>query len=34
MTKREFGPQPWLFPNPTILVGTAFEGKPDFAPYA
>jgi flavin reductase (DIM6/NTAB) family NADH-FMN oxidoreductase RutF len=34
MTKREFGPQPWIFPNPTVLVGTVFNGKEDFAPYA
>jgi flavin reductase (DIM6/NTAB) family NADH-FMN oxidoreductase RutF len=34
MTKREFGPQPWIFPNPTVLVGTVFDGKEDFAPYA
>jgi flavin reductase (DIM6/NTAB) family NADH-FMN oxidoreductase RutF len=34
MTKKEFGPQPWLFPNPTALVGTMFDGKANFAPYA
>ena len=34
MTKKEFGPQPWLFPNPTVLVGTIFDGKPNFAPFA
>ena len=34
MKKKEFGPQPWLFPNPTVLVGTVFSGKPNFAPYA
>ncbi|OGO31926.1 MAG: NADPH-flavin oxidoreductase [Chloroflexi bacterium RBG_16_56_11] len=34
MTKKEFGPQPWLFPSPTVLVGTLVDGKADFAPYA
>ena len=34
MAKRTFGTQPWLFPNPTILVGTVFNGKVNFAPYA
>jgi flavin reductase (DIM6/NTAB) family NADH-FMN oxidoreductase RutF len=34
MTKREFGPQPWIFPNPTVLVGTIFDGKANFAPFA
>ncbi len=34
MTKKEFGPQPWLFPNPTVLVGTVCDGKTNFAPYA
>jgi flavin reductase (DIM6/NTAB) family NADH-FMN oxidoreductase RutF len=34
MTKKTFGPQPWLFPNPTILVGTVCNGKIDFAPFA
>jgi flavin reductase (DIM6/NTAB) family NADH-FMN oxidoreductase RutF len=34
MTKREFGPQPWIFPNPTVLLGTVYEGKVDFAPFA
>ncbi len=34
MTKKIFGPQPWLFPNPTILVGTIFDGKVNFAPFA
>jgi flavin reductase (DIM6/NTAB) family NADH-FMN oxidoreductase RutF len=34
MTKKQFGPQPWLFPNPTVLVGTVFDGRADFAPYA
>ncbi len=34
MSKKEFGPQPWLFPNPAVLVGTMFDGKSNFAPYA
>ena len=34
MSKKEFGPQPWLFPNPTVLVGTVVNGKANIAPYA
>jgi len=34
MSKKQFGPQPWIFPNPTVLVGTVVDGKPNFAPYA
>ncbi len=34
MTKKELGPQPFLFPNPTVLVGVLVSGKPNFAPYA
>lgn len=34
MSKQQFGPQPWLFPNPTILVGTMVNGKPNAAAYA
>jgi flavin reductase (DIM6/NTAB) family NADH-FMN oxidoreductase RutF len=34
MLKKTFGPQPWLFPNPTVLVGTTFNSKANFAPYA
>jgi flavin reductase (DIM6/NTAB) family NADH-FMN oxidoreductase RutF len=34
MNKKEFGPQPWIFPNPTVLVGTVIDGKPNIAPYA
>jgi len=34
MTKREFGPQPWIFPNPTVLLGTMVGGKANFAPFA
>ena len=34
MSKKVFDPQPWLFPNPTVLVGTVVDGKPNIAPYA
>jgi flavin reductase (DIM6/NTAB) family NADH-FMN oxidoreductase RutF len=34
MSKKQFGPQPWIFPNPAVLVGTEIDGKPNFAPYA
>jgi flavin reductase (DIM6/NTAB) family NADH-FMN oxidoreductase RutF len=34
MTKQTFGPQPWLYPNPTVLVGTVVDGKPNVATYA
>lgn len=34
MNKKEFGPEPWVFPNPTVLVGTVVDGKPNIAPYA
>ena len=34
MSKKQFGSQPWIFPNPTVLVGTKVDGKPNFAPYA
>ncbi|OGO31927.1 MAG: hypothetical protein A2Z29_05925 [Chloroflexi bacterium RBG_16_56_11] len=34
MARKEFGPQPWLFPNPTVLVGTVIDGKPNFATFA
>jgi len=34
MPKKQFGPQPWLFPNPTVLVGTVYDGRPNFAPFA
>jgi flavin reductase (DIM6/NTAB) family NADH-FMN oxidoreductase RutF len=34
MSKKEFGPEPWVFPNPTVLVGTVVNGKPNIAPYA
>ncbi len=34
MTKKTFGPQPWLFPHPTVLLGSVHDGKADFAAYA
>lgn len=34
MDKKKFGPQPWLFPNPTVLVGTLIDGRPNVATYA
>jgi flavin reductase (DIM6/NTAB) family NADH-FMN oxidoreductase RutF len=34
MSKKEFGPQAWLFPEPTVLVGANVEGKPNFAAVA
>ncbi len=34
MTKKTFGPQPWLYPNPTVLVGTTVNGKPNVATFA
>jgi flavin reductase (DIM6/NTAB) family NADH-FMN oxidoreductase RutF len=34
MNKRVFGPQPWIFPNPTVLLGTMHDGKANFAPFA
>jgi flavin reductase (DIM6/NTAB) family NADH-FMN oxidoreductase RutF len=34
MIKKTFGPQPWLIPNPTVLVGTIYDGKVNFAPFA
>jgi flavin reductase (DIM6/NTAB) family NADH-FMN oxidoreductase RutF len=34
MTKKTFGPQPWLFPHPTVLLGSVYDGKADFAAYA
>ncbi len=30
MTKKTFGPQPWILPHPTVLVGANVDGKPDF----
>jgi len=34
MEKKKLGPQPLLFPHPTVLVGAMTDGKPDFAAVA
>jgi flavin reductase (DIM6/NTAB) family NADH-FMN oxidoreductase RutF len=34
MSKKRFGPQPWLFPNPCVIVGALVDGKPNVATYA
>jgi flavin reductase (DIM6/NTAB) family NADH-FMN oxidoreductase RutF len=34
MTKKKLGPQPLLWPHPTVLVGSHVDGKPDFATVA
>jgi flavin reductase (DIM6/NTAB) family NADH-FMN oxidoreductase RutF len=34
MSKKEFGPQPWLFPNPAVMLGTKIGDKVDFATFA
>ena len=34
MGKTTLGPQPLLFPNPAVLVGTNVDGKPNFATFA
>ena len=34
MCKKKLGPTPMVWPHPTVLVGTVFEGKVDFAAYA
>ncbi|MGD1118956.1 MAG: flavin reductase family protein [Dehalococcoidales bacterium] len=34
MSKRKFGPQPMIWPHPTVLVGANVDGKPDFAAVA
>jgi flavin reductase (DIM6/NTAB) family NADH-FMN oxidoreductase RutF len=34
MTKKTFGPQPMVWPHPTVLVGAMTDGKPDFAAVA
>jgi flavin reductase (DIM6/NTAB) family NADH-FMN oxidoreductase RutF len=34
MTKKKLGPQPMLWPHPTVLVGSHVDGKPDFAAVA
>ena len=34
MSKKKFGPQPMIWPHPTVLVGANVDGKPDFAAVA
>jgi flavin reductase (DIM6/NTAB) family NADH-FMN oxidoreductase RutF len=34
MTKKTFGPQPMIWPHPTVLVGANVDGKPDFTAVA
>jgi len=34
MKKMKMGPQPMLWPHPTVLVGADVDGKPDFAAVA
>jgi len=34
MSKKKLGPQPMIWPHPTVLVGANVEGKPDFAAVA
>lgn len=34
MSKKTMGPQPLLFPNPAVLVGTVIDGKANFGTYA
>jgi flavin reductase (DIM6/NTAB) family NADH-FMN oxidoreductase RutF len=34
MTKKTFGPQPMVWPHPTVLVGAITDGQPDFAAVA
>ncbi len=34
MTKQTFGPQPWLYPNPIVMIGTTINGKPNVATFA
>jgi flavin reductase (DIM6/NTAB) family NADH-FMN oxidoreductase RutF len=34
MIKKTFGPQPMIWPHPTVLVGANVDGKPDFAAVA
>ncbi len=34
MTKKQLGPQPMLWPHPTVLVGASVDGRPDFAAVA
>ena len=32
--KKKFGPQTWLFPEPTVLVGADVDGRPNFMAVA
>jgi flavin reductase (DIM6/NTAB) family NADH-FMN oxidoreductase RutF len=34
MKKKKLGPQPMLWPHPTVLVGSVADGQPDFAAVA
>jgi flavin reductase (DIM6/NTAB) family NADH-FMN oxidoreductase RutF len=34
MSKKKLGPQPMLWPHPTVLVGAVTDGRPDFAAVA
>jgi flavin reductase (DIM6/NTAB) family NADH-FMN oxidoreductase RutF len=34
MSKKTLGPQPMIWPHPTVLVGANVDGKPDFAAVA
>lgn len=34
MSKKRLGPQPMIWPHPTVLVGANVDGKPDFAAVA
>jgi flavin reductase (DIM6/NTAB) family NADH-FMN oxidoreductase RutF len=34
MTKKTFGPQPMVWPHPTVLVGAVTDGQADFAAVA
>jgi flavin reductase (DIM6/NTAB) family NADH-FMN oxidoreductase RutF len=34
MTKKLFGPQTWLYPEPAVLVGANVDGKPNFMAVA
>lgn len=34
MSKKKLDPMPLIWPHPTVLVGTVFQGKVDFAAYA
>ncbi len=34
MNKKVFGPQTWLYVEPTVLVGSNVNGKPNFMAVA